>query len=96
MNDAACRNPVVRKETFDGEQWLYFPAVVPDVAIIRATSADERGNLTYEHEGALLGGFDQALAARNHGGIVIAQVKRVVRHGSLRPHDVGVPCNLVD
>jgi len=96
MNDAAFRHPVVRKETFDGEQWLYFPAVVPDVAIIRATSADERGNLTYEHEGALLGGFDQAVAARNHGGIVIAQVKRVVRHGSLRPHDVGVPCNLVD
>jgi propionate CoA-transferase len=69
---------------------------VPNVAIIRATTADERGNLTYEHEGALLGGLDQALAARNNGGIVIAQVKRVVKDGSLRPHDVNVPCNLVD
>ena len=62
-----------------------------NVAIIRATTADERGNLTYEHEGALLGGLDQALAARNNGGIVIAQVKRVVKEGSLRPHDVHVP-----
>ena len=96
MNDAAASNPVVRKESFDGEEWLYFPAIAPQVAIIRATTADEQGNLTYEHEGALLGGLDQALAARNNGGIVIAQVKRVVKSGSLRPHDVHVPCNLVD
>ena len=96
MNDRAAAAPVVRREHFDGEDWLYFPAITPQVAIIRATTADERGNLTYEHEGALLGGLDQALAARNNGGIVIAQVKRVVKAGSLRPHDVRVPCNLVD
>ena len=96
MNDAAARQPVVRKLNFDGQQWLYFPAIAPQVAIIRATTADEHGNLTYEHEGALLGALDQALAARNSGGIVIAQVKRVVAHGSLRPHDVRVPRNLVD
>jgi acyl CoA:acetate/3-ketoacid CoA transferase len=96
MNDAAAARPVVRKESFDGQQWLYFPAIAPQVAIIRATTADEHGNLTYEHEGALLGGLDQALAARNNGGIVIAQVKRVVKAGTLRPHDVHVPCNLVD
>jgi acyl CoA:acetate/3-ketoacid CoA transferase len=96
MNDAAAKRPVVRKETFDGQEWLYFPAITPQVAIIRATTADEQGNLSYEHEGALLGGLDQALAVRNNGGIVIAQVKRVVKSGSLRPHDVHVPCNLVD
>lgn len=96
MNAAAAGRPVVRKEQFDGREWLYFPAIVPDVAIIRATTADERGNLTYEHEGALLGALDQALAARNSGGIVIAQVKRLVKEGTLRPHDVHVPCNLVD
>ncbi len=96
MNAAAAAHPVVRKERFDGAEWLYFPAIVPQVAIIRATTADERGNLTYEHEGALLGGLDQAIAVRNNGGIVIAQVKRTVKDGSLRPHDVRVPCNLVD
>lgn len=96
MNAAAAAHPVVRKETFDGQEWLYFPAIAPQVAIIRATTADEHGNLSYEHEGALLGGLDQALAARNNGGIVIAQVKRVVKEGSLRPHDVHVPRNLVD
>jgi acyl CoA:acetate/3-ketoacid CoA transferase len=96
MNAAAAQHPVVRRESFDGRDWLYFPAIAPDVAIIRATTADERGNLTYEHEGAILGGLDKALAARNNGGIVIAQVKRVVKAGTLRPHDVHVPCNLVD
>ncbi|WP_284616910.1 acyl CoA:acetate/3-ketoacid CoA transferase [Aquabacterium humicola] len=97
MNAAAAQGePVVRKVEFDGRSWLYFPAVVPRVAIIRATTADERGNLSYEHEGALLGGLEQALAARNNGGIVIAQVKRMVKAGTLRPHDVHVPCNLVD
>lgn len=96
MNDAAASKPYVQKQTFDGREWLYFPVIAPDVAIIRATTADERGNLTYEHEGALLGAIDQALAARNNGGIVIAQVKRAVRSGSLRPHDVRIPGNLVD
>jgi acyl CoA:acetate/3-ketoacid CoA transferase len=96
MNEAASAEPVVRKIIFEGEEWLFFPSIVPQVAIIRATTADERGNLTYEHEGAYLGGLDQALAARNNGGIVIAQVKRITKQGSLRPHDVRVPGMLVD
>jgi len=96
MNDSAAREPVVTVEKFKGEEWLYFPAIAPDVSIIRATTADERGNLTYEHEGAYLGGLEQALAARNNGGVVIAQVKRVVQNGSLKPHDVRVPGVLVD
>src|SRR6187402_912337 len=41
MNTAAAQ-PIVKKITFEGEEWLYFPAIVPDVAIIRATTADER------------------------------------------------------
>jgi len=96
MNEAAQREPVVRKIEFAGEEWLYFPNIIPQVAIIRATTADEHGNLTYEHEGATLGGLDQALAARNNGGIVIAQVKRITKQGSLKPHDVRVPGMLVD
>lgn len=96
MNALAEEHPIVEKVCFAGEEWLFFPTVVPTVAIIRATTADERGNLSYEHEGGLLGALDQALAVRNNGGIVIAQVKRVVRAGSLKPHHVHVPCNLVD
>ena len=96
MNAAAAAKPIVNRVEFGGETWLHFPNIVPNVAIIRATTADERGNLTYEHEGAYLGGLDQAIAVRNHGGLVIAQVKRVTAEGSLRPHDVRVPGHLVD
>ena len=96
MNALAAAEPVVKKMEFEGEDWLYFKAIEPQVAIIRATTADERGNLTYEHEGAYLGGLDQALAARNNGGIVIAQVKRITKSGSMKPHDVRVPGMLVD
>lgn len=94
--NAAASEPIVSVETFDGDEWLYFRAVVPQISIIRATTADERGNLTYEHEGAYLGGLEQALAARNNGGVVIAQVKRVVENGTLKPHDVRVPGVLID
>ncbi|TRW98682.1 acyl CoA:acetate/3-ketoacid CoA transferase [Paracoccus sp. M683] len=96
MNDVAAAEPIVFRQEFAGQTWLHFPNIVPDVAIIRATTADEAGNLTYEHEGAYLGGLDQAIATRNHGGLVIAQVKRVTAAGSLRPHDVHVPGHLVD
>lgn len=96
MNEAAAARPIVRRERFDGEDWLYFKAIVPQVAIIRATTADERGNLTYEHEGAFLGPLDQAMAVHNNGGIVIAQVKRVAAAGTLKPQHVYVPGILVD
>jgi acyl CoA:acetate/3-ketoacid CoA transferase len=96
MNARARQTPLVRRVEFDGETWLHFPALRPDVAIIRATTADENGNLTYEQEGATLGAMEMALAARTNGGIVIAQVRRVAAQGTLRPHDVRVPGILVD
>ena len=96
MNGRAAAEPVVSRIAFAGDTWLFFPTVVPDVAIIRATTADERGNLSYEHEGGYLGPLDQALAVRNNGGLVIAQVKRLARRGSIRPQQVLVPGVLVD
>lgn len=96
MNDAARAKPVVRRESFGGEDWLFFDAIKPDVAIIRGTTADQRGNLSFESEGAYLGAMEMALAAHNSGGIVIAQVRRVAQNGSIRPHDVHVPGILVD
>jgi acyl CoA:acetate/3-ketoacid CoA transferase len=96
MNDSAAARPIVSRVDFAGETWLHFPNIYPDVCILRATTADERGNLTYEHEGAYLGGLEQAIATRNNGGLVIAQVCRMTAAGSLRPHDVRVPGHLID
>lgn len=96
MNARAAAVPVVSRVEFAGDEWLFFPAIIPNVAIIRATTADERGNLSYEHEGGYLGPLDQALAVRNNGGLVIAQVKRLAQAGSLKPQQVLVPGILVD
>ena len=96
MNARAAAAPIVKKVQFDGEEWLYFPAITPQVGIIRATTSDERGNLTFEQEGAYLGALDIAMAAHNNGGVVIAQVKRIVENGTLKPHDVRVPGILID
>ncbi len=96
MNAKAAAAPIVKKITFEGEEWLYFPAITPHVAIIRATSSDERGNLTFEQEGAYLGALDIAMAAHNNGGIVIAQVKFVVENETIKPHNVRVPGILID
>lgn len=96
MNEAARSESIVEHREFDGEDWLYFRALKPDVAIIRASTADERGNLTFEQEGAVLGAMEMALAARNNGGKIIAQVRRIAANGSLKAHDVRVPGILVD
>lgn len=96
MNAKAKAAPIVRKVDFDGGEWLYFPVIVPSVAIVRATSADERGNLSFAQEGAYLGALDLALAVRNNGGLVIAQVKYIAENDTIRPHDVRVPGILVD
>ena len=96
MNDAARSEPIVRRVEFEGEEWLYFAALAPDIAIVRASTGDQRGNLSFESEGAFLGAMEMALAAHNRGGCVIAQVRRVAQNGSIRPHDVHVPGILVD
>ena len=93
MNEAA--PDFVRLEQLDGQDWLFYPAVPVDVALIRATTADPRGNLTFEEEASPLGALDIAYAARNSGGIVIAQVKRLTDMPH-PPREVLVPGILVD
>jgi acyl CoA:acetate/3-ketoacid CoA transferase len=94
--NTATREDIVKVVEFDGEEWLYYRAIAPQVAIIRGTTADEHGNISMEHEGAYLGALDQALAAHNNGGLVIAQVKRLAADGTMRPQAVRVPGVLVD
>jgi len=86
---------MARIETLDGREWIYVPAIPVDVAIIRATTADPYGNLTFEDEAAVLGTLDTAVAAHNNGGIVIAQVKRTTTEKH-PPREVHVPGALVD
>ncbi|HEX7104472.1 MAG TPA: CoA-transferase [Acidothermaceae bacterium] len=90
------KEDIVEVSSLRGKEWLFFPAVVPNVAIVRATTADEHGNLTFEDEGSPLGALDLAYAAHNNGGVVIAQVKRLAKAGSLAAQAVRLPGVLVD
>jgi propionate CoA-transferase len=87
---------IVKLVEVDGQQWLFYKATPIDVALIRATSADPSGNLSMEKEALTLDCLAQAMAAHNNGGVVIAQVERIVEQGSIKPKDVKVPGILVD
>ncbi|MSU35763.1 MAG: acyl CoA:acetate/3-ketoacid CoA transferase [Pedosphaera sp.] len=87
--------PLVECLTLDGEEWLRYRAFPITVGLIRATSADRKGNLTLEREGVIADVLPIAQAARNHNGIVIAQVEQIVDQIA-DPKSVRVPGTLVD
>ena len=79
-----------------GREFLFYPAFSIDVAIIRATTADETGNLTMEREPFIGDPLAMAQAAHNSGGVVIAQVERMRKAGTTPAREVKVPGALVD
>lgn len=79
-----------------GEDKLLYKAMPVNVAVIRATYADTAGNCTLEHEGVMTEALSIAQAARNSGGKVIVQVKKVVESGTLDPRLVKIPGIYVD
>jgi propionate CoA-transferase len=78
-----------------GREWLFYRAFPLNVCFIRGTTADEKGNLTLEQEPAFLEVLPMAMATRNSGGIVIAQVKRLAQAGTLPAKMVKVPHTMV-
>ncbi len=87
---------IVRVIELDGEEWLFYPSLKFDVALVRGTTADLKGNITSEEEAAIHEGISIAQAAKANGGIVIAQVKYLAKEGSLDPRLVKIPGICVD
>lgn len=79
------------RRSFDGREYVLETALKPDFAFIKATKADELGNLAY------VGGtrnFHPIMAAA--GRVTIAEVDEIVPAGAIAPQDVIVPSLYVD
>ncbi len=95
MNDVT-KEDYVQLIHLNGQEKLFYPSVSLDVAFIRGTVADESGNISIKKEGVFLETLHIAEAAKNAGGIVIAQVEHVTQNGSIPPLEVLVPGIMVD
>ncbi|PWE53386.1 propionate CoA-transferase [Metarhizobium album] len=87
---------LIRKVDFEGRTMLYYPTWPIDVAIVRASSADEYGNLSWEDEALVSANIGLVLAAKASGGRVIAQVRRIVPTGKRLASQTSVPGYFVD
>lgn len=87
---------LVQRVEVNGETLLFYPSWPIDVAIVRASSADENGNLSFEDEPLVSSNIGLILAAKASGGRVIAQVRRIVPANGRPASTTAVPGMFVD
>jgi len=82
----------------DDEEYLFYKAPKPNFALIRASFADEFGNVSMREEGirGTVLSIAQATKARPTQGKVACQVRWITKSGTINPRDVDIPFPLVD
>ncbi|GFI60972.1 acetate CoA-transferase YdiF [Clostridiales bacterium] len=87
---------IVEHITVLGEDRLIYKTMPINVSFIRGTYADESGNVTLQREVTPCDALSIAQATKNSGGIVVVQVEKVVKTGTLDPKLVKIPGIYVD
>ena len=86
---------LVKYVELDGEEFLYYKLPRINVAIIKGTAADRKGNISFEDLFTAGDALSICQAVKANGGKVIVQVDRLVARPS-RPHNTIIPGCLVD
>jgi len=95
LNELSRDESLVRLIHIEGEEYLRYTLPMFDIAIIKATSVDANGNISFENEYSTIDALSIAQLTRRNRGKVIVQVDRV-RSDFSRPRDVIIPAALVD
>ncbi len=90
------KEDIVSVVELGGQELLFYKAVPISVAFVRGTASDPEGNIIMDRESLTLDMLTIAMAAKNNGGYVIAQVEYVVDDSSLNARHVKIPGTLVD
>jgi propionate CoA-transferase len=94
LNSISCEE-FVKVVEVEGEEHLFVKTIYPTACVIRATTADVNGNITFEKEALQLDALTLAQAVKNNGGRVVVQVERISDSHS-NPQLVRIPCQFVD
>ena len=95
LNPVSHDDTLVRLVEIEGEEYLRYRLPAFDVALIKGTSVDAKGNISFEREYSTIDALSIAQMTRRNGGKVIVQVDRV-RSDFSRPRDIIIPAVLVD
>jgi len=82
--------------SIDGVEYLHYRSLPVRVALVKGSTGDPAGNITFERESLLSDARIMCAAAKASGGVVIAQVARVAELNSLMPRQVHIPGVMVD
>ena len=95
MNDSA-QEDLVKLITLEEKEYLWYKPIPIDVAILRGTTSDSDGYISFEEESQFNEVLEMAIAAKSNGGIVIVQVKYLAENGCQDVSQVKIPGYLVD